>query len=51
MTDSIAWYDANAESVVARYEAVNSEAVHGWLRDLLPRSRALRARHRRRQRS
>ena len=40
MTDSIAWYDANAESVVARYESVDSESVHDWLQDLLPRSRA-----------
>ena len=40
MVDPIAWYDANAEAVVARYEAVTSEAVHDWLRDLLPRSSA-----------
>ena len=40
MADSIAWYDANAGVVVARYEAVTSEAVHGWLRELLPRSSA-----------
>ena len=40
MVDPIAWYDANAEAVVARYEAVASEAVHGWLRDLLPQSSA-----------
>ena len=40
MVDPIAWYDANAEAVVARYEAVPSEAVHGWLWDLLPQSSA-----------
>ncbi len=40
MTNSIAWYDINSETVVARYEAVNSEAVHDWMRDLLPRSSA-----------
>ena len=40
MVDPIAWYDANAEAVVARYEAVTSEAVHGWLRDLLPQRSA-----------
>lgn len=40
MVDPIAWYDANAEEVVAQYEAVTSEDVHGWLRDLLPQSSA-----------
>lgn len=40
MVDSVAWYDANAEAVVAQYEAVLSEAVHGWLRDLLPKGSA-----------
>ena len=40
MVDPIAWYDANAEAVVAQYEAVPSGAVHGWLRDLLPQSSA-----------
>ncbi len=40
MVDPIAWYDANAEAVVARYEAVLSEDAHGWLRDLLPQSSA-----------
>ena len=40
MVDPIAWYDANAEAVVARYEAVLSEAVHDWVRDLLPQSAA-----------
>ena len=40
MVDAIAWYDANAEVVVARYETVTSEAVHGWLRGLLPQSSA-----------
>ena len=36
MVDPVAWYDANAEKVAAQYEAVASEAVHGWLQDLLP---------------
>ncbi len=36
MTGSIAWCDAHAEAVMARYEAVRSEAVHDWLRGLLP---------------
>ena len=40
MVGPIAWYDANAEAVVARYEAVASEAVHGWMLDLLPQSSA-----------
>lgn len=40
MTNSIAWYDANAEAVVAQYEKVKSEAVHDWLQDLLPRKSA-----------
>ena len=38
MVDPIAWYNANAEFVVAQYEAVTSEAVLGWLQDLLPHS-------------
>ena len=40
MADSIGWYDANAETISARYESVTSEAVHDWLRDLLPRKSA-----------
>ena len=40
MVDPITWYDANAEAVVARYEAVLPGAVHDWLRDLLPQSSA-----------
>ena len=40
MVDPIAWYDANAEAVVARYEALTSDAVHDWLRDLLPQGSA-----------
>ncbi len=40
MVDSIAWYDANAEAVAARYETVRSEVVHDWLRDLLPQGSA-----------
>lgn len=40
MADPVAWYDANAEAVAARYEEATAEAVHGWLVDLLPRSPA-----------
>ena len=40
MTNAIAWYDAHAEDVAAQYEDVSSEAVHGWLTDLLPASSA-----------
>ncbi|MYF90220.1 MAG: class I SAM-dependent methyltransferase, partial [Boseongicola sp. SB0676_bin_33] len=40
MVDPIAWYDANAEAVVTRYESVLPEAVHDWLRDLLPQGSA-----------
>ncbi len=40
MVDPIAWYDANAEAVVTRYETVLSEEVHDWLRDLLPQGTA-----------
>lgn len=36
MADPISWYNANADAVLERYEAVDAEAVHGWLVDLLP---------------
>ncbi len=36
MSDEIAWYDAHAEMLADRYEAVSPERVHGWLTDLLP---------------
>lgn len=36
MSDEIAWYDAHAEMLADRYEAVSPERVHGWLVDLLP---------------
>ena len=36
MSDEIAWYDARAEALVDRYEAVSPERLHGWLADLLP---------------
>ena len=38
MIDPVAWYDTNAGEVAARYEALASEAVHGWLHDLLPQN-------------
>ena len=40
MADPVAWYDANAEAVVAQYEGLTSDAVHDWLRDLLPKGTA-----------
>ena len=40
MVDPVAWYDANAATVVAEYEKVTSDAVHGWLHDLLPKRSA-----------
>ena len=36
MSDEIAWYDAHAETLADRYEAVSPERLHGWLADLLP---------------
>src|SRR5512134_2808357 len=41
MVDPIAWYEANAEMISARYESVLMESVHGWLVDLLPSPPAL----------
>ncbi len=40
MADPIDWYDANAETVVAQYEGLAADTVHGWLRDLLPKGSA-----------
>ena len=40
MADPVAWYDANADAVVAQYEGLESDSVHGWLRDLLPEGSA-----------
>lgn len=36
MAAATSWYDANAERISERYEAVSSERVHGWLTRLLP---------------
>ncbi len=36
MVDPVAWYDANVETVTARYEGIAGEDIHGWLLDLLP---------------
>lgn len=36
LSDEIAWYDAHAETLADRYEAVSPERLHGWLTDLLP---------------
>lgn len=40
MADPVTWYDTNAETVVAQYERLTSDTVHGWLRDLLPKESA-----------
>ena len=40
MADPVAWYDANAETVIQQYEGLVSDTVHGWLRDLLPKGSA-----------
>ena len=40
MADPVAWYDANAETVVPQYEGLASDTVHDWLRDLLPKGLA-----------
>ncbi|RWP64137.1 methyltransferase domain-containing protein [Mesorhizobium sp.] len=34
--NSVAWYDANADTVASRYEAIASENIHGWLANMLP---------------
>jgi SAM-dependent methyltransferase len=36
MVNPVAWYEANAAAVSARYEEVSAQAVHAWLLDLLP---------------
>jgi SAM-dependent methyltransferase len=33
---SASWYDAQASTLVSRYEAVDPAELHGWLRGLLP---------------
>ncbi len=40
MIDSVAWYSTNAETVVAQYEMVSPDVVHGWFHDLLPKHSA-----------
>ena len=40
-SDSIAWYDANAASTSARFEAHGAGELNGWLTDLLPPSPAV----------
>jgi SAM-dependent methyltransferase len=40
MIASVDWYEANSETVAARYEKVRTDAVHGWLLDLLPKTQA-----------
>jgi SAM-dependent methyltransferase len=40
LTNPITWYEANAETVSARYEEVAANVVHAWLIDLLPDSPA-----------
>ncbi len=36
MSDPTAWYDAHADELSDRYEAVPPQRVHGWLLDVLP---------------
>jgi SAM-dependent methyltransferase len=38
--DAISWYDANAASAAARFEAHSAETLNGWLVDLLPQAPA-----------
>jgi hypothetical protein len=40
MIASVDWYETNSETVAARYEKVRTDAVHGWLLDLLPKTQA-----------
>jgi hypothetical protein len=40
MIASVDWYEANSETVAARYEEVRTDAVHDWLLDLLPKTQA-----------
>lgn len=36
MSDPAAWYDAHADELSDRYEAVPADRVHDWLKELLP---------------
>ncbi|WP_206668110.1 methyltransferase domain-containing protein, partial [Teichococcus oryzae] len=36
----MSWYDAQAATLVPRYEAVEPGALHAWWRDLLPEASA-----------
>ena len=40
-SDTITWYDANAATVVARYEAHDPAALNGWFENLLPNAPAV----------
>jgi SAM-dependent methyltransferase len=40
-SDAIAWYDANAASAAARFEAHEAAALNGWLSGLLPKPPAV----------
>ncbi len=40
-SDAIAWYDANAASAAARFEAYEPADLHGWLLNLLPQAPAV----------
>jgi SAM-dependent methyltransferase len=39
--ETIAWYNANAPTLVKTYQELEAERVHGWLIDLLPASGAI----------
>jgi len=40
MSNSVNWYDQNAEAVSEQYESVSPQDVHSWLVDLLPKPAA-----------
>ena len=41
MNQSVAWYDANAESVARRYESVDPDSIYSWLTEMLPEPPAI----------
>ncbi len=40
MSNSVKWYDQNAEAVTEQYESVSPQVVHSWLVDFLPKRSA-----------
>jgi SAM-dependent methyltransferase len=39
--DALAWYDANAASAAARFEAHDAAELNGWLTEVLPKTPAV----------